>query len=238
MVNVVAINGSPRMEKGSTAKLLESYLRGMEDAGASTRLRYASRIKARPCSGDMNCWYKRPGRCHVHDPMQELYPEVSDAEILVLATPVFIPLPGDMQNLLNRLCPLVDPDLRFENGRTRARLRQGVRLSKVLLVSTGAWWELQNFATLVRIVEELASDMGIEYSGAVLRPHAFLLSKDREMADIIYKAVRRAGSQMISEGRMSKELLDLISQPLVPEEELRTIWNEWNRDAKKELSRD
>lgn len=99
------------MDKGNTAKILNPFLEGAKEAGASVELFYASQIKPRDCVGDMNCWYKIPGKCHIRDGMQEIYPKLREADILVLATPVYIPLPGYMQNFINRLCPLMDPYL-------------------------------------------------------------------------------------------------------------------------------
>jgi hypothetical protein len=43
LTKVVAINGSPDMEKGNTAKILTPFLEGMEEAGASVELFYAKR---------------------------------------------------------------------------------------------------------------------------------------------------------------------------------------------------
>ena len=47
----------------------------------------------------------------------------------------------------------------------------------MVLLFTGGWWELENFATLERIVAEPGAKASVEYSGAVLRPHAFLIKQ-------------------------------------------------------------
>jgi multimeric flavodoxin WrbA len=129
------------MEKGRTAILLTHFLDGMKEAGASVELFYAKRLNIRPCTGEIDCWYKNPGHCYIQDDMQSLYPKLRDADILVLATPVYIPLPGQMQNLINRLLPLIDGQFRKkQNGRTRARFRPDVKIRKIALVSTSGWW--------------------------------------------------------------------------------------------------
>ncbi len=92
-----------------------------------------------------DCWYKTVGQCIFKDDMQILYPKFRDADILVLAIPVYIPLPGEMQNLINRLCPIIEPAFEFCRGRTRVRFSQEVRISKIVLVSTCGWWEMGNF---------------------------------------------------------------------------------------------
>jgi hypothetical protein len=94
----VAINGSPRMDKGNTARVLGPFIQGMVDAGSEVELFYASRLKLKPCAcNEMYCWYTRPGECCIQDDKQSLYPKLKEADTLILATPVYIPLPGAMQ---------------------------------------------------------------------------------------------------------------------------------------------
>jgi multimeric flavodoxin WrbA len=219
MVKAVAINGSPRMERGHTAMVLNPFIEGMMGAGSDVELFYSSRLKVKPCScGTMYCWTRMPGECCIKDEMELLYPKLKGADILVLATPVYIPLPGDMQEVINRLCPLLDPALEFRKGRTRAIFRKDVRIRTIALVSTGGWWEKGNFGTVVRIVKELAEDTSVKFAGAVLRPHADYMRRDGELTQdgrAVLNAVRRAGSQLVKNGVMKRETLATISRPLV-----------------------
>jgi multimeric flavodoxin WrbA len=224
MVRAVAINGSPQMEKGDTALVLTSFIQGMMDAGSEVELFYASRLKIKPCAcGVMHCWNDSPGECCIQDDMQLLHPKLKAADVLILATPVYIPLPGDMQNVVNRLCPLIEPDLERRQGRTRARFREDVNIQKIVLVSTSGWWEIENFDTVVRVVRELAEDASTEFAGAVLRPHASMMKVDGKITkdgEAVLDAVRRAGNELVKEGRMNQETLKTISRPLISEEEL------------------
>lgn len=213
------------MEQGNTAKILTPFLEGMEAAGASVALFYAQRLNVRPCAGDFSCWDEKPGQCHIDDGMQSLYPKLREAEILVLATPVYVPLPGAMQNVINRLIPLVDPVLKRQNGRTRARFHADVQIRKIVLVSSSGWWEMGNFGTVLRIVKEFAKDVNVEFAGAVLRPHAGFLAEDHEKAAKIFEAAKQAGYQLAKEGRMSKDLLTTIGHPLISEEK---YWQKHN----------
>jgi len=161
-----------------------------------------------------------------------LYPKLRSADILVLATPVYIPLLGEMQNFINRLCPLIEPILEKRDGRTRARLHEDVKIRKIVLVSASGWWEKGNFGTVLRIAEELAEDSSVEFAGAILRPHAFLMDENKEKAEIIIDALKQAGFQLVKEGRMTDEVLETISQPLISEEELRRRFNDSYRKVK------
>ncbi len=228
-MKVIAINGSPRMEKGYTALILTPFIQGMMDAGSEVELFYVRRLKVKPCTcGEMYCWYKKAGECCIKDDMQLLYPQLREADILILATPVYIPLPGEMQNFINRLCPLIEPFLETHQGRTRARFHKQVKIQKIVLVSTGGWWEKENFETVVRITEELAKVASVEFAGAVLRPHAFLMKEKGRLTkdgEVVLNTVKKAGYELIKEGRINKETLGAISRPLISEEELRRRYN-------------
>jgi len=219
MVNVIAINGSPKAEKGNTDKLLNPFLDGMAEAGASIDKYYVRHLIVKPCTGELTCWNEKPGICHIQDDMQLIYPKLRQANILVLATPVYIPLPVEMQNFINRLVPIMEPNLSYKEGRTRARLRSNVNINKIVLVSTSGWWETSNLGTVLRIVQEFAADASVEFAGALLRSHFGEIAKHQDKAKQIYEAAKKAGSELIVKGSIDKLLLDVISQPLITEEE-------------------
>ena len=225
-MNVLVVNGSARMEKGNTARVLAPFVDGMHEAGASVELFYAHKLNLSPCTGEFYCWYQKPGACYIQDDMQMLYPKLWAADVLVLATPVYIPLPSGMQIFLNRLCPLMEPVLSWRDGRTRARLHGDVKIRKIVLVSTCGWWEMGNFGTVVRIAEELAKDCGVEFVGPVLRPHAYLLAQESEKSQAVRDALRKAGLELVQSGSVSRSLLDVIGQPLVSEEAYRQSQND------------
>jgi multimeric flavodoxin WrbA len=209
------------MEKGNTALVLTPFLDGMKQAEASVELFYAKSLNVKPCTGRLYCWHKNPGQCYIEDDMQMLYPKLRQADILVLATPVYLPLPGEMQNVMNRLVPLIEPILEFKDGRTRAKYHREVSISKIVLVSVCGWWEMGNFNTLLHIVEEIAENMDCEFSGAVLRPHAYLLKTESEKSKKVIDALKQVGFELVKSGMMSKDLLEIINQPFISEEEYR-----------------
>jgi multimeric flavodoxin WrbA len=215
MVKVLVVNGCLRMEKSHTAKILTPFLEGMKQAGANVEMIYIKRLNIRLCQGDFYCWYTKPGVCHIDDDMQMLYQKLRDTDILVFATPVYIPLPGEMQNVLNRMVSLINPVVRTRKGRTRARFHTDVKIKTIALVSSSGWWEKENCETVVKIIQELAEDGSVTFAGALLRPHSSWLVEENKKTKDVLSAARQAGTQLIHEGKMSKKLLDIISQPLI-----------------------
>jgi hypothetical protein len=236
MTKVLAINGSAQMEKGYTHTLLNAFLEGVKDAGAIVELIYAKKLKIRPCLGDFQCWYDKVGVCIQKDDMESLYPKLRSADILVLAIPVYLPLPGEMQNLLNRLMPIVEPILEFKDGRTRAKFHDDVRIYKIVLVTIGGWWEIGNLGTVTHIVKEIAEKAGVEFGGPILRPHASLMKENKEKAEEILMATKKAGTQLIESGDIAPDILETISQPLISEEEFRKASNQAYEKAKRASS--
>jgi multimeric flavodoxin WrbA len=236
MTNVFAVNGSARMERGYTTTILSAFIEGMESAGANVDCVYLKKHKIQPCIGDFQCWSSKIGECVQTDDMQMLLEKIRSADILVLATPVYLPLPGEFQNFLNRLMPIVEPILEFRNGRTRARFHEDVKVSKIALVATGGWWEIENLGTVLRIAEDVAEDATVDFAGAILRPHAFLMDQFEDEKKEILEITKKVGRQLIEKGKMSKDDLTAISRPLISEEKLRSLYNsnyQKVKDAKK-----
>jgi multimeric flavodoxin WrbA len=213
------------MAKGYTEKVLRPFLEGMENAGAQVSKFYSKKLKIKPCTGTFYCWYQKPGQCIIKDDMDTIYPEMKGSNILVLGMPVYFPFPGEMQNFLNRLMPLIEPMLVYNNGRTRAKFRDDVMIGKIVLVSAGGWWEKGNFDILLRFSKTFARDANVEFSGAILRPHALIIDENPDKAASIYDACKKAGTKLIQNGKISRNLLDVISQPLLSEEQLRERYN-------------
>lgn len=83
---VLGLQGSPRI-KGNTAMLLDAFLREAERAGARTVSLDVARKKISPCLECGTC--EKRGFCPIDDDMQEVYPLLRHADIIVAATPVF-----------------------------------------------------------------------------------------------------------------------------------------------------
>lgn len=123
--------------------------------------------------------------------------------------------PELFQNFLNRLCPLLEPILEFREGRTRAKFHDDVNISKILGIFTGGWWEIENLNIVQEIIKEFALTSSTEFSGAILRPHSYLLRQETEKNKEILLTLETIGEKLIKEGKIDKNDLQFISQPLV-----------------------
>jgi hypothetical protein len=101
-------------------------------------------------------------------------------------------------------------------------MREDHKPGKIVLVSSCGLWEMENFDPILAHMEAYSRNMMKEFAGALLRPHSPALSlfmPDGEALDEITQAARRAGSQLVTEGKMSVDTLKTVSRELVPAQE-------------------
>ncbi len=63
------------------------------------------------------------------------------------------------------------------------------------------------------------------------------MNENEEKAEIIRRALKQAGFQLVEKGRMADETLETISQPLISEEELRRRFNDAYKKVKNQDAR-
>lgn len=219
-MKVLAFNCSPRMDNGNTALILNPFLEGMKEVGAEVELFHTRKLKINPCHGGFICWLKTPGECWQKDDMQMLYPKLREADIYVFGTPVYVDgISGPMKNLLDRIIPLVQPFFELRDGHCRHLVREGYRHGKIVLVSNSGFWEMDNFDPLLVHMKAFCKNAAKEFAGALLRPHGEALRPMMKMGislDDVFEAAREAGRQLVKDGKMSAETLNIVSRELMP----------------------
>ena len=83
---VLGLQGSPRT-KGNTSILLSAFLTGAERLGARTQRIDVADKHVSPCLECLTC--EKEGFCPIDDDMQEIYALLRQADIIVMATPIF-----------------------------------------------------------------------------------------------------------------------------------------------------
>jgi multimeric flavodoxin WrbA len=217
-MKVIAINGSPRMEKGNTSLILAPFVDGLREAGADVELFYTGKLTVKPCKGDLSCWIKTPGECFQKDDMDTILPRLIKADVWVFASPVYMDgVTGPLKTLIDRMGGLlVEPFLELRDGHSRHVPKKGTKGGKVVCVANSGFWEVDNFQSMVAYFEAFCRNTLREFAGALIRPHgqAMRFGPAERVAEV-RDAAREAGKQLVSLGRMDAKTLDAVSQELV-----------------------
>ena len=86
VVKILGLFGSPR-RGGNTELLLEEALKGAEKEGAKVERLYLSDFTITPCKECHGC--DDTGNCIILDDMEKIYPKLLEADVVILASPIF-----------------------------------------------------------------------------------------------------------------------------------------------------
>lgn len=234
-MKVVAINSSPKTDKGNTALILDPFLEGMKEGGAEVERFFTKKLAIEPCQGEFNCWLKTPGECFQDDDMGTLRPKLAQSDVWVFATPLYVDgMSGPLKNLIDRLIPIADPFIELRDDHCRHALREDVKPGKVVLVSNCGFWERDNFDALVIHVQAICRNISREFAGALLRPHGPAVGAMIEMGQApteVLEAARDAGRQLATRGCIEPATLETVARELMPREAYLEVVNHRFRAA-------
>jgi len=193
-MKVLGIFGSPR-RGGNTDILLEEALRGAEEGGAEVDRIYVTEYSITPCKECHGC--DQTGQCVILDDMGKIYPKLLEADLIILASPIFFygvtawakALIDRSQAFWARKYLLKDPSL-GKDGKKR----------KGLFISVGATKGQRVFEGAILTTKYFFDVLNAEYAGE-------LLFKGIEARDDILKhpeALRQAfeaGKRLVLEMR-------------------------------------
>lgn len=223
-LKVLVINGSPRKDRGATGGLLKFFVEGMEEAKADVETIYSQGLDLGDCRGCFNCWSSTPGKCIQDDEMTEVLGKLAGADLIVLATPVYVDgMTGSLKTLLDRSVPLLHGAFELRDDHCRHALREYVKGGTIALFSVCGFTEMDNFDPLIAHVKALSKNINREFVGSLLRPYAWIIDpgmKQGAPLGFIHEAVKKAGHQLISEGKMNEETLSVIAREIMPRDEV------------------
>jgi multimeric flavodoxin WrbA len=85
-VNILGLMGSPRI-KGNTDLLLDEALKGAQEKGGTVEKITVDKLKIAPCKEYYGCL--KDGNCVIRDDMDDLYPKILAADVVIVASPIF-----------------------------------------------------------------------------------------------------------------------------------------------------
>lgn len=108
-MNILVLNGSPR-PNGNTAAMVSAFSEGAMEKGHQVTTVNVWQKKIAGCLACEYCHTKGDGKCIQDDDMHEVYPVLEEAEMIVLASPVYYhSFTGQLQCAVNHIYALDKP---------------------------------------------------------------------------------------------------------------------------------
>ncbi len=133
---IIVLNGSPR-STGNTSTLVNAFVKGAEESGNEVKIFQLSKMKINGCLG---CW--QGGKdcnhpCVQKDDMSQIYPAYKEADVVVLASPLYYWfVSGFLKNAFDRLFAVAESDPDYRNPKKE---------SVLLMAAEGAGFEESEF---------------------------------------------------------------------------------------------
>ena len=101
-MRIVVLNGSPH-RNGPTSDMVNAFAEGAQEAGHEIREFNVAHMNIRGCVACEYCHTKKKGICVQKDDMQEIYPEILSADMVVFASPIYyFTLSAQLQAAIHR----------------------------------------------------------------------------------------------------------------------------------------
>ncbi len=186
---VLGLQGSPR-KNGNTAIMLSEFLRKAEELGAETMALFVPDLKITPCKECGTCETK--GYCPIEDKMQDVYPLLWKADLVIMATPIFFYGPtAQLKALIDRSQALWARKYVFKLDDPGRPWRKGV------LLAVGATKGKNLFEGTALTAKYFFDALGASYEGGLtyarveapgqIKEHPTALGDIREKAQEILK---------------------------------------------------
>lgn len=111
---IIILNGSPR-KNGNTSALVKSFTEGAESSGNKVTEFFLDDMNIHGCKGCFGGGKDPDSPCSQKDDMDKIYPIYKEADIVVLATPLYYwTISGQLKTAFDRLFAVAecDPDCR------------------------------------------------------------------------------------------------------------------------------
>ena len=120
--NIIILNGSPR-KKGNTAALIQAFTQGAEHAGHRVTMFPLDAMEIHGCKGCFGGGKDPAHPCVQRDDMEKIYPAYRNADLVVLASPLYYwNFSGQLRTAFDRLFAVAECEPGYVNPKKEAVL--------------------------------------------------------------------------------------------------------------------
>ena len=119
---IIVLNGSPR-KKGNTSALVKAFTEGAGSVGNSVTEFFLEDMNIHSCKGCFGGGKNPESPCIQKDDMEKIYPVYKEADIVVLATPLYYwSISGQLKCAFDRLFAVAECDSNYRNPKKECAL--------------------------------------------------------------------------------------------------------------------
>lgn len=119
---IIVLNGSPR-KKGNTSALVKAFTEGAGSTGNSVTEFFLDDMNIHGCKGCFGGGKNPDNPCAQKDDMDKIYPVYKEADIVVLATPLYYwTMSGQLKCAFDRLFAVAECDPNYRNPKKECAL--------------------------------------------------------------------------------------------------------------------
>lgn len=221
-MKISVFSGSHKGREGNTLIMVEEFLKGAEEAGAETENIILAEKDIKYCKGKFKCWLSTPGKCPIHDDMDNLLPKFMNSDIVVFACPVYFDnVPAVMKNFIDRLAPVLLPHFEEDiKGEYRHSKRYG-KYPKIVVISNAGLPGQTNFEVVSLFFRRLARSLHTEIIGEIYRGEGEIFRAQnnfmlKPLLGKYKKLLRSAGKEIVENQKLSEQTIKELEKPIVP----------------------
>lgn len=221
-MKIAVINGSHRGRNGNTNSMVAAFLKGAEEAGAETVTVFLAEKEIKYCKACKACWFKTPGKCAIRDDMAEIVSLIEDADVRVLATPLYFDNISSMLKVfIDRLMVTASPYWGRDSDGECRHLTTKTAPQLVLMANCG-FPERSQFQVISHWLKRHARNLNAQIIGEIYVPQGALLSvRENELGMVIanyLKTLETAGREIAINRKLTSETQALLEQKFIPDE--------------------
>lgn len=220
-MKIVVVNGSPKGRGSNTQIMVEAFLQGAQEAGAETLNVLLAEKEIQHCRGCFSCWLKTPGRCIIEDDMMRILAAADEADVLVLASPLYFDTISSMlKAFMDRMIVKGDPHFsKTASGESRHWKKPGDKTPRLLMMSNCGFPERSHFQAMSHWVQRAALNMQTELLGEIYAAQGGLLATELPQVKSYRQWLKKAGGEIALGQALSTETKQALEQPFLPDDE-------------------
>ena len=119
---IMVLNGSPR-QAGNTAGLIDAFTKGAEESGNTVTTFFLDGMTINGCKGCLGGGKNPDSPCVQKDDMEKIYPVYKEADIVVMASPLYYwNLSGQLRTAFDRLFAVAECNADYSNPQKNCAL--------------------------------------------------------------------------------------------------------------------